>query len=72
MIKRPKGINLGFAAAIGALASLLLGTVSLSDAVGVWGNWGRCLGISRNRRIVRDARRDGFFQVGSSARGEAC
>ena len=33
IIIRPKGINLGVAASIGAIASLLLGTVSLSDAL---------------------------------------
>jgi len=33
MIKRPRGINLGLAAGIGAAASLLFGTVTLSDAV---------------------------------------
>lgn len=33
MIKQPKGINLGTAAGIGAVASLLLGTVTLEDAV---------------------------------------
>ncbi|MEM2098941.1 MAG: ArsB/NhaD family transporter [Candidatus Bathyarchaeia archaeon] len=33
MIKRPKGINLGIAAGIGALASLLLGTVTLNVAL---------------------------------------
>jgi arsenical pump membrane protein len=32
MIKRPRGINLGLAAGIGAVASLLFGTVTLSDA----------------------------------------
>ncbi|MFB3890012.1 MAG: ArsB/NhaD family transporter [Candidatus Bathyarchaeia archaeon] len=32
MIKRPKGLNLGYAAGIGALASLLLGTVTLAEA----------------------------------------
>jgi arsenical pump membrane protein len=32
MIKRPFNIRLGYAAAIGALFSLLLGTVSLSQA----------------------------------------
>ena len=32
MIKRPRGIRLGYAAAIGAVASLLLGTVSLGQA----------------------------------------
>jgi arsenical pump membrane protein len=32
MIKRPRGINLGLAAGIGAAASLLFGTVTLSDA----------------------------------------
>jgi arsenical pump membrane protein len=32
MIKQPKGINLGLAAGIGAVASLLLGTVTLRDA----------------------------------------
>ncbi|MEM3578208.1 MAG: ArsB/NhaD family transporter [Candidatus Bathyarchaeia archaeon] len=32
MIKRPHGISLGLAAGIGAVASLLLGTVTLSDA----------------------------------------
>jgi arsenical pump membrane protein len=34
MIKRPRGINLGVAAGIGAIASLLVGTVSVSDAIG--------------------------------------
>lgn len=33
MIKRPRGIKLGLAAGIGALASLLLGTVAFSDAL---------------------------------------
>lgn len=33
MIKRPRGISLGLAAGIGAAASLLLGTVTLSDTV---------------------------------------
>jgi arsenical pump membrane protein len=33
MIKRPRGINLGVAAGAGAIASLLLGTVSIGDAV---------------------------------------
>ncbi len=32
MIKRPKGLNLGYAAGIGAAASLLLGTVTLNQA----------------------------------------
>jgi arsenical pump membrane protein len=40
MIKRPRGINLGLAAGIGAVASLLFGTVTLSDAaaafVDIW------------------------------------
>jgi arsenical pump membrane protein len=38
MIKRPKGINLGIAAGIGATASLLLGTVSIGDAITALGN----------------------------------
>ena len=38
MIKQPKGINLGLAAGIGAAASLLLGTVSVSDAVVAFGS----------------------------------
>ena len=32
MIKRPRGLKLGYAAGIGAVASLLLGTVSLGEA----------------------------------------
>jgi arsenical pump membrane protein len=40
MIKRPRGLKLGYAAGIGAVASLLLGTVSLSEAaqafVDIW------------------------------------
>lgn len=32
MIKRPRGLGLGYAAGIGAVASLLLGTVSLGQA----------------------------------------
>ena len=32
MIKRPRGLRLGYAAGIGAIASLLLGTVSLGQA----------------------------------------
>ena len=38
MMKRPKGINLGIAAGIGAIASLLLGTVTLADAMTALGN----------------------------------
>jgi arsenical pump membrane protein len=34
MVKRPKRINLGIAAGIGAVASLLVGTVTITDAVG--------------------------------------
>ncbi len=33
MIKRPRGLKLGYAAGIGAVASLLLGTVSFGEAV---------------------------------------
>ena len=33
MIKQPKGINLGMAAGLGALASIVLGTVTVADAV---------------------------------------
>ena len=33
MIKRPRGLPLGYAAGIGAVASLLLGTVCLGQAV---------------------------------------
>jgi arsenical pump membrane protein len=40
MIKRPRGLKLGYAAGIGAVASLLLGTVSLGEAaqsfVDIW------------------------------------
>jgi arsenical pump membrane protein len=36
MIKRPRGIRLGYAAGIGALASLLLGTVSVNQAAGAF------------------------------------
>lgn len=40
MIKRPRGLKLGYAAGIGAAASLLLGTVSLGEAtqafVDIW------------------------------------
>ncbi|HLN90118.1 MAG TPA: ArsB/NhaD family transporter [Candidatus Binatia bacterium] len=32
MIRRPRGIRLGYAAGIGAIASLVLGTVSLEQA----------------------------------------
>ena len=32
MVKRPRNLRLGYAAAIGAVASLLLGTVSLGQA----------------------------------------
>jgi arsenical pump membrane protein len=38
MIKRPKGLNLGLAAGIGAIISLLLGTVTLGDAVQSFAN----------------------------------
>jgi arsenical pump membrane protein len=38
MVKRPKRINLGVAAGIGAIASLLLGTVTLTDAATALGN----------------------------------
>ena len=33
MIRQPKGINLGMAAGLGAVASILLGTVTVADAV---------------------------------------
>jgi arsenical pump membrane protein len=33
MIRQPRGINLGMAAGLGALASILLGTVTVADAV---------------------------------------
>lgn len=33
MIKQPRGINLGMAAGLGAVASILLGTVTVADAV---------------------------------------
>lgn len=40
MIKKPRGINLGMAAGMGAAASIILGTVTLSDAsealVSIW------------------------------------
>ncbi|WXG47039.1 MAG: ArsB/NhaD family transporter [Candidatus Atabeyarchaeum deiterrae] len=38
MIKRPKGINIGVAAGIGAIASLLLGTVTLGDTIVAFGS----------------------------------
>ena len=38
MIKRPRGMNLGLAAGIGAIASLLLGTVTINDAVQSFGD----------------------------------
>jgi len=38
MIKRPHGLSLGLAAGIGAAASLLLGTVTLSDAAAAFVN----------------------------------
>ncbi len=38
MIRQPRGINLGLAAGIGAAASLLLGTVTVDDAVTAFGS----------------------------------
>nr|MDO8133908.1 ArsB/NhaD family transporter [Candidatus Njordarchaeum guaymaensis] len=38
MVRRPRGMNLGVAAGIGAIASLLLGTVTLTDATTALGN----------------------------------
>ncbi|RDE10766.1 MAG: arsenical efflux pump membrane protein ArsB [Candidatus Thorarchaeota archaeon] len=38
MVKRPRHINLGIAAGIGAVASLLLGTVTAADAIVAFGN----------------------------------
>ncbi len=38
MVKRPRRMNLGIAAGIGAVASLLLGTVTVADAVVAFGN----------------------------------
>jgi len=32
MIKRPRGLKLGYAAAIGAVASLLIGTITINEA----------------------------------------
>jgi arsenical pump membrane protein len=44
MLKRPKRINLGVAAGIGAIASLLLGTVTIGDAFVAFGNiWNAAL-----------------------------
>jgi hypothetical protein len=43
MIKRPRGINLGLAAGIGAAASLLFGTVTLSDAAAAFLTFGTLL-----------------------------
>ena len=44
MIKQPRGINLGLAAGIGAVASLLLGTVTVDDAVTAFGSiWNAAL-----------------------------
>jgi len=40
MIKRPRGINLGLAAGIGAVASLLFGTVTLNDAAALLSTFG--------------------------------
>ena len=36
MIRQPRGINLGMAAGLGAVASILLGTVTVADAVGAF------------------------------------
>jgi arsenical pump membrane protein len=38
MVKRPRRMNLGIAAGIGAVASLLLGTVTVADAIVAFGN----------------------------------
>ena len=38
MVRRPRGMNLGVAAGIGAVVSLLIGTVTLTDAVIALGN----------------------------------
>jgi arsenical pump membrane protein len=38
MIKKPRGINLGLAAGIGAAASLLFGTVTVNDAIRAFGD----------------------------------
>jgi arsenical pump membrane protein len=44
MIKQPRGINLGTAAGIGAVASLLFGTVTLNDAALAFGDiWNAAL-----------------------------
>ncbi len=65
MIKQPKGINLGLAAGIGAAASLLLGTVSVDDAMMAFGSiWGRGTRLRWDCDSLRDAGCDGLLQMG--------
>jgi arsenical pump membrane protein len=63
MIKRPRGLRLGYAAGIGAVASLLLGTVSLGQAAAsfldIWDAALAFLGIVA-LSVVLDAM--GFFK----------
>jgi arsenical pump membrane protein len=68
MLKRPKGIKIGVAAGIGAVASLLLGTVTISDAVfalaSIWDAALAFLGIV-TMSVTLDAM--GFFKWGALA-----
>ncbi len=55
MIKRPWGLRLGYAAGIGAAASLLLGTVSLGQAANAFLNiWDAALAFLGHYSVVCD------------------
>ena len=73
MIKRPRGLRLGYAEGIGAVASLLLGTVSLGQAaqsfLDIWDAALAFIGIIA-LSVVLDA--IGFFKLGCTQGREAC
>ena len=62
MIKRPRGLRLGYAAGIGAVASLLLGTVSLGQAAQSFLDiWDAALAFLGHHRVVCDFGCYGFL-----------
>ena len=71
MIKRPRGIRLGYAAGIGAVFSLLLLHGYFGSSCTVVSRYLGCrFSVHRNCDIIGDIRCHGFFQVGSFMRGE--
>ena len=63
MIKRPRGLRLGYAAGIGAVASLLLGTVNLGQAAQSFLDiWDAALAFLRHHALSVTLDAMGFFR----------